>query len=328
VVIGQALSSFDGSGEKVVIVFVSPFFSDPTMLVDQQGNVSMQRNEASTTLLSSNSNAAFIINQSGSGALLQLQANGENRLLVQNDGSVVVNTLVANDTVPVFTVKNADTNLLTINARGDLSVRGVLTIEDDSFAGSTTTNSSGEAEVTFSHTLGTGKPVVELTTEGDLPTHAQIVRFTTDAGGNYKGFVLKTTTLDGAGVSGGVVHYLVVAKPAGYKTSGDASTALNIVAPPSAAYDIQSPTPPSDTTETDPNTPTPDTTQPPATNDATTNTDPAPAAPSTTEPPNVDAAPTTDSTSSVTDNSGASSSVVSDSPLSNQSQPPTDVPTP
>ncbi|PJE76332.1 hypothetical protein COV04_00460 [Candidatus Uhrbacteria bacterium CG10_big_fil_rev_8_21_14_0_10_48_11] len=293
-VIGQALASFDGTGSNTVLVFVEPFFYDPTVAVDQDGNILVQRNEASTTLLTNSSDAAYVINQQGAGDLLQLQANGENRLLVQNDGTLSLHTLVVDETAPVFTIKNADTSLLTINARGDLSIRGVLVVADDSFAGSIATNAGGEAEVAFSHSLGTGKPVVELTTEGDMLTHAQIVRFITDSSGNYTGFTLKTTTLDGTGVTGAIVHYFVVAKPADYTTSGDGSPALSVATAPSASFSIQAPPAPVVTPET--TTPPVGSTTPANSTDASTSVD----ATDTTATSMGDNAPT-DSTATPTD---------------------------
>ena len=77
--------------------------------------------------------------------------------------------------------------MFSINARGDLLVTGVLRLANDSVAGSVVTDENGEATVQFEQALGTGKPVVELTVEGETTAFAQIVSFTKDDAGRYTG---------------------------------------------------------------------------------------------------------------------------------------------
>lgn len=238
-VLGQALSGFDGSDIGTVITFIAPFYFDPTTVVDPDGNVTVQRGAATTTLLVDAVTTASIINQQGSGDLLQLQTDGVNRLLVQNDGAFSLNVLTTDMTLPVFSVQNADTTLLTLNAQGDLALRGVLVIENDSFAGSIDTDATGEARIDFEYSLGTGKPVVQLTAEGEMPVHAQVLRLLQDEQENYTGFVLRTTSLDGALVSGATVHYLVIAKPADYAPVGiNESTSIVVYDAPATSQEI------------------------------------------------------------------------------------------
>ena len=59
--------------------------------------------------------------------------------------------------------------------------------------------------------LGKGKPVVQLTPEGDIPTIAQVTSWKQDSAGNYNGFFIKTFGLSGQSVSANV-HYAVFGK--------------------------------------------------------------------------------------------------------------------
>ncbi len=219
-VLGQALSSDNGSG--VVIVFVSPFFHDPTILVDATGNVQLQRNTATTTLTASTeTGAAQVIDQQGSGDILQLQSAGENKFFVQNSGQVNIHTGMFGSTDKLFVLTASDdTEIFNIDARGVATIKGLLVVKDDSYAGSIATLEDGTAEITFTYDLGTGKPVIQLTPEGETPVFAQVVEWKTDDQDRYTGFVMKTFGFDSQPVSA-VVHYLVTGKQEGYVTYGE-----------------------------------------------------------------------------------------------------------
>jgi hypothetical protein len=220
-VIGQAISGYNGSGQAKVFVFVNPFYHDPTTIVDENGNIQMQRGSASTVFTAQTEDiAAMVVNQEGAGNLLQLQQNGADRFMVQNSGQININTTVASNTDNLVVVKNADSEVFAIDARGILQVTGLLVIKDDSFAGSITTLADGTAEIVFSYDLGTGKPVVQLTPEGENPVFAQILEWRKDEQERYTGFVIKTFGISGASVQA-VVHYLVTAKQEGYETYGE-----------------------------------------------------------------------------------------------------------
>ena len=118
-------------------------------------------------------------------------------------------------------VTQADTELMNIDARGTLTLAGTIFIKDDTFAGSVATDEDGLAEITFSYHLGTGKPVIQLTAEAQIPVFAQIVEFKQDDNGNYTGFVMKTFDLISSPIQA-IVHYNVVGKQAGYITLGEA----------------------------------------------------------------------------------------------------------
>lgn len=221
VVVGQALSSYDGSQSQAsVIVFVSTFYHDPTTLVAEDGSVTLQRGEATTALIADSSNAAMLIDQKGSGELLQVQSNGLDRFSIQNSGAININAITTDEEENIVVVESTDGEAFTINSRGDVSVAGVIFVKDDTFAGSIATDDQGEAEIEFTYHLGTGKPVVQLTPESESPVFAQVVEWKQDADDNYTGFKIKTFSLGGK-IASSVVHYNVTAKQADYETSGE-----------------------------------------------------------------------------------------------------------
>ena len=179
----------------------------------------------------SSSDATFLINQKGSGNILQLQSNGVDRFMVSATGMVSILADTATSTDALFTVGTSTSPVFTINARGDAGVAGTIVMKNDTFAGSIATQADGTAEVDFAYDLGTGKPVVELTPEADVPVFAQVYSWKQDTAGNYTGFVMKTFGLNGTTTSA-VVHYIVVGKEDGYATSG---TVLQVVSAPTGS---------------------------------------------------------------------------------------------
>jgi hypothetical protein len=214
-VLGQALSSFTDSVSNsygIINVRIDTSYA----IIDNHFvlNGSMQPANGVTSTVDS----TYLIDQKGSGNILNLQAAGINRFMVASTGSVLINASTTNLTDNVLTVKALDKEVVTINARGDLALAGVITIKDDSYAGSITTNSDGFADIDFTNDLGTGKPAIELTVESTSDAFARIVSFKMDAQGRYTGFTMKSFNTTGSGVSV-TVHYLVIAKPNGYNTS-------------------------------------------------------------------------------------------------------------
>ncbi len=309
-VIGQALQSYNASGTGKIIVFVRPFFYDAGVAIDTDGNVAVQHDTASTSLVAQTSSAAYLINQKGSGNILQLQSDGEDRLLVKNDGSIAINTKVSDDTATIFAVNNNNSNnaqILAVNGRGDLSFSGVITVEADNFAGSIATDVDGIAEVDFGYDLGSGKPVVELTSEGDTPVFSQVAGWKQDSQNNYTGFKIKTFNISGTGTSA-VVHYFVVRKEGDYITKGT----LQVTAPSSlTATVIDSGATSSDSSSSNPPSITADGGTPQNAVAPTTDSTSSPQATPTDTSAPVDAStttPTTESTSPSTTSSEPSSS--------------------
>lgn len=234
VVIGQALSGYDGTGTAEVIVFVNVGFQSIGNKIvleapSVEGEVLQSGDEDSQAL--TNPASTFVIQQQAEpdsddvvADILQLQSGDQNRFMVANSGATAILTSLicdeADECPSVLKVTQANTELVNIDARGNLAIAGTIFIKEDSFAGSVATNADGLAEITFAYHLGTGKPVVQLTAEAQLPIFAQVVEFKQDDEGNYTGFVIKTFDLISSPISS-VVHYTVIGKSAGYITYGE-----------------------------------------------------------------------------------------------------------
>ena len=236
VVIGQALSDYNGSGEATVVVFVNVGFQaiGNTIVLDAPTSegVDLQSGDS----LNNTASTFTIQQQSADGAeegeapvsnILQLQTGDANRFMVSSTGATsILSNLncdletASEDCPSVLKVTQANTELMNIDARGTLTLAGTIFIKDDTFAGSVATDTDGLAEITFSYNLGTGKPVVQLTAEAQIPVFAQILEFKQDEQGNYTGFVIKTFDLISGPVQA-IVHYNVTGKQAGYITLGE-----------------------------------------------------------------------------------------------------------
>lgn len=235
-VVGQALADFDFSSSTtgMVMVFVQTGFQSigNTIVLDAPAinGSSLQSGEEDLT---SNNASTFVIQQQAAeedseavSNILQLQTGDQNRFMVSSTGATSIlsnlNCELYEDVCPsVLNVTQGSTELMNIDARGTLALTGTIIIKDDSFAGSIVTEEDGMAEITFNYHLGTGKPVVQLTAEAQIPVFAQIVEFKQDEDGNYTGFVMKTFDLL-AGPIQATVHYTVTGKQEGYITLGDA----------------------------------------------------------------------------------------------------------
>jgi hypothetical protein len=128
-IIAQALQAFN-VGEGKIESFVNLFYYDPSLSLDESGNIMMQYGESSVTVSAQTTDtAAYIIKQKGTGNILQLQDNDTNRLIVASSGSTTLNTQVSEGTV--LEVKNNDTSLFTIRATGTAVVNATLVVKKD-----------------------------------------------------------------------------------------------------------------------------------------------------------------------------------------------------
>ncbi|MBL8030735.1 MAG: hypothetical protein JNK33_00195, partial [Candidatus Doudnabacteria bacterium] len=218
-VIGRALENYssENSSGKVFVFIEVGYRSINSTIVLGGDSGQLSGNVSGTGLQASSS--ALIINQKGSGDILQLQAEGMNKVIFGNGGSMSIFASTTLPTTTLLSVINSTSSVFSINARGDLTIKGVLVIENDSFAGSIATNEDGMAEIIFSNHLGTGKPVIQLTPESENPVFAQVAEWKKDEQENYIGFKIKTFGINGSVVSA-VVHYNVTGKQEGYKTQG------------------------------------------------------------------------------------------------------------
>lgn len=238
-VIGQALASFNGISGNTVLVFVNPIYYDPTQTVDLFNNsVDIQRGTMATQLIASTTNAAaYLINQNGSGDILNVQNQQTSRMLVRNNGATEINVSPNSPSETLFVVSADNSKLFSVDAQGVVAVKNLISMQDDTFAGSIATEADGTAEITFSQNLGGGKPVIQLTPEGDGPVFVQIASWKKDQNGNYAGFIIKSFGVDGT-PNPAIVHYLVIAKQEGYNTFSH--NQLSVITQSSGNYTIVS----------------------------------------------------------------------------------------
>ncbi len=167
-VVGQALESFNSSSTAdsgLVLVFVKVGYQNVNntfevgqndgQVVGQVGNIA------------SSSPSSFVINQKGSGNLLQLQQNGSDRVLIDNNGSVNILSSATTTGINVLAVKTASSTLFAINSVGQVSFTGHIMVGPDT-AGTATINPGDNAStVTFGLPYGSVPKVI--VTPGDVP---------------------------------------------------------------------------------------------------------------------------------------------------------------
>ncbi|MEK7640972.1 MAG: DUF5011 domain-containing protein [Patescibacteria group bacterium] len=229
-IIGRALDYFDAR-QGTVMIFLDVHYRSMGWRTEVNDTF-----DGELQGIGSSTPNTFVIDQKGTGDLLQLQKDGIDRLLVNSDGAVQI-LAEPRDEQPenrLFVIKSKDAEIFSINIRGDVGIKGAIVVEKNSFAGSIVTNEAGAAEVNFDYHLGTGKPSVQLTAEGEEFALAQIAQFFNDELGNYTGFELKAAKLKGGDVAASTtVHYLVVAKPDGYETAS--ATPIRVISPEESA---------------------------------------------------------------------------------------------
>jgi hypothetical protein len=106
----------DGTISRDSFVFEMP---------EAQANAAQISNTGTQTVATT----GFIINQKGSGNIIQLQQGGVDKLLMANDGSLHISTTIATGTV--LEVKNNDTSLLSIDYVGTARFGGTLIVKKD-----------------------------------------------------------------------------------------------------------------------------------------------------------------------------------------------------
>jgi hypothetical protein len=253
-VVGRALEAYseNSTGGKL-LAFVEFGWRNINNIFVLDDNGGQLLGQVGTTTQNSNS---IIIDQKGVGNILQLQQAGQNRVVFGNQGDMAILASTTIATTTLLSVTNGTTTMFSINARGDIQTKGIIIVKDDSFAGSIATNGLGEAQINFTYDLGTGKPDVQLTVEGEIPAIAQVVSWIKDSQDRYIGFKLKSFNLSGNPASV-IVHYLVIGKQDGYTTSG--APVLTVQSSPNTGSGGAGGGPPSSAGESAPTpTPTPD----------------------------------------------------------------------
>ncbi len=174
-VIGQALADFVPTSTpaqvtpyvpatSTIISFVKPQFQNVNntfVLGEDEGQLTGQVGGVPTT-----SPAAMIINQKGSGNLLQVQQNGMDRFMINNSGTVVLNGN-ATTTSQLFVVTNASSSVFSINSVGDLYAKGHIKVGHDTAGTATIKSGDNATEVTFDMPYGSVPKV--MVTPTDVP---------------------------------------------------------------------------------------------------------------------------------------------------------------
>jgi hypothetical protein len=312
VVIGQVLEGINFASStststvatSTVMMFVETGWrniNNTFVLGDDDGQLA---NATATPAISSSTLASsFLINQKGSGSLLQLQQNGENRLLISNDGSInILANATSSASSTILSVSNATTSLFSINAVGDVITTGHIIVGTDTAGTATIKAGDNQTEITFKSPYLTA-PKVIISVNG-LPNFFYGVATKTPTG-----FVIQTsiqltqdTTFDWIAIdqpqetaSQSSLNLTVVSSPSGQgtqiTTGGSGATDPAPTTPTDPGQVSGTSTPPTDTTTTPP--PAGDTSTPPT--DTTTAPAPAPSTPDTTTAPSSAPAPDTSS---------------------------------
>src|SRR3989344_3833861 len=147
-ILGQALEDFTGEGigdTGMVTAFVSPEYRviENTFVLGEEDNQLITHIENSLSISATSSSPIFMINQKGSGDLLQLQQNGIGRLLVRNDGSIKVFSNIASTADnSIFSIENTGGEIFSIKSNGDANVYGNLRIVGNIYANKDTAGSA------------------------------------------------------------------------------------------------------------------------------------------------------------------------------------------
>ena len=154
-VIGQAMESFNGdplvlvtSGPSAgsILVFVKVAWQNVNntfVLEDTQITGGVGGGATSSVATS------FLINQNGSGNILQLQSQGQDRFLVASSGAVSILANTTSTTENLLTVINASTTLFSINSVGELTTTGHITVGKDTAGTATIKAGDNQTTVTF-----------------------------------------------------------------------------------------------------------------------------------------------------------------------------------
>jgi hypothetical protein len=181
-VIGQALENFEnetiGTSGKI-LVFMSLGFrniNNTFVLGEEDGQLAT----ATSTQNTVNSNQqAFLINQKGTGNILQLQQNGVDRFLVANDGTLSLLAQTASTTKNILEVKNASSTVFAINAQGDAQFIGKIMVSK---------NTAGTAVVKE------GDNLVRVTFENPYPSVPKVIVSVNGVPNFFYGVVDKSET--------------------------------------------------------------------------------------------------------------------------------------
>jgi hypothetical protein len=161
-VLGQALEDFQSASSSAatssVMVFVQPGYQviNNTFIMDDSGGQTTGQVGAGAP---SSTASTFLVDQQGTGILMQLQQNGVNRLLVANDGSFNILASTTISTSTILTVSNINSAQFSITAAGH------ITVGQDTAGTATIKAGDNQTTVTFNVPYDT-LPKIAVTVQG------------------------------------------------------------------------------------------------------------------------------------------------------------------
>lgn len=152
-VLGQALEGFSSDASSSagnILVYISPGFesiNNTFVLGDDDGQLT---NATSTQGATTSLATSFLIDQKGSGNILQLQAGEQDRFLVASSGSLsILANVSTTSTSSVLSVINGSSTLFSINSVGDAQFTGHIIVDKDTAGTATIKTGDNQTTVTF-----------------------------------------------------------------------------------------------------------------------------------------------------------------------------------
>ena len=227
-IIGQALEDFTSattgdSGKILVFIQIGWQNVNNTFVLGEEDG---QLAGATSTLgVVASPLASFLINQKGSGNILQLQSSGQDRFLVATTGSVSI-LAVATSTQNILSVYNGTTTMFTINSVGDVQTTGHIIVGKDTAGTVTIKAGDDQVDVSFDRAY-ISTPKVIISAQG-LPDFFYGVATKTPIG--FKIQASKALTTD--------MSFDWVAFQQPIDTVGISSQSLSVVSAPSGSATI------------------------------------------------------------------------------------------
>jgi hypothetical protein len=164
-VIGRALTGYDGTvpNQTMVLAEVNVGWAN----VNNAFVLQDSQTTGGVGSLPTTSPSSFLIDQKGSGNILQLQANEQDRFLVASSGAVSILANVSTSTASstILTVVNASSTLFTINSVGDVVTTGHIIVGNDTAGTAVINTGDNQTTVTFARPYDS-VPKVIVTADG------------------------------------------------------------------------------------------------------------------------------------------------------------------
>jgi hypothetical protein len=145
------------------LVFIKPGYqniNNTFVLGENDGQIS----SATSTQGVAQASPGFVIDQKGSGNILQLQQNGIDKIVVDNSGSAILYG-TENSTSSVLSVVTASTTVFSISVKGDLTAKGKITVGHDTAGTAKILAGQNQVTVTFENPYPS-IPKVVVTAQG------------------------------------------------------------------------------------------------------------------------------------------------------------------